>query len=89
LDKILIFLELREVDRGAGLQNIRTKGLIGKILQNKELAEVRRWRRGVAAFPLDCVDALRTFPVWAFHILGKGRSSQEGGILLWRAVEKV
>jgi len=45
-------------------------------------------RSEVAAFPVDGLDALRTFPVWAFHILSKGRSSQSGGIFLWKAVEK-
>jgi hypothetical protein len=45
---------------------------------------------GVAAVPLDCVeDALGTFPLCAFHILGKGCSSQECGIFLWKTVEKV
>lgn len=75
------------MDMGAWRQNIRTKELIGKMFPNKELREVRRL--GIAVFPLDCGDALRTFPVWAFHILGKGRSSQESEIFLWRSVEKV
>jgi len=57
---------------------------------------VRSWpefRSGDVGSPgfrsIVCVeDTLRTFPVWAFCILGKGCSSQEGGVFLWRAVEK-
>jgi hypothetical protein len=67
---------------GAGLQNLGTKGLTAKILRKKELAAV--WR-----VLIDWVgEALRTVPVWAFHILGQGCSSQGGGIFLWKAVEK-
>jgi hypothetical protein len=33
---------LRGIDMGVRRQNIRTKGVIGKILGNKELGEVRR-----------------------------------------------
>src|SRR5580692_1247617 len=58
---------------GVRRQNIRRKGVMGKILGNKELGEVRR---EVAAFPVDSLDARRTVPVWAFCFLSKGCSSQ-------------
>lgn len=69
-------------------QNLGTKGLTGKILRKKELAAIWRWR--VARIPIGWVgEAPRTVPVWAFHILGQGCSSQRGGIFLWKAVEKL
>ena len=87
LGKIFSFFGLREVDMGVRRQNIRTKGVIGKILGNKELGEVRR---EVAAFPVDSLDARRTVPVWAFCFLSKGCSSQFWGIFfggrLWKRV---
>jgi hypothetical protein len=58
MSKIFRFCELRGIDMGVWRQNIGTKGLAGKIFQNKELAEVR-----VAGFPLDLEDALGTFPI--------------------------
>ena len=84
VSKIFSFFGLREVDMGVRRQNIRTKGVIGKILGNKELGEVRR---EVAAFPVDSLDARRTVPVWAFCFLSKGCSSQFRGIFSG-AVEK-
>ena len=72
---------------GPSLQNLRTKGLMGKIFRNKELGEARRWR--VEVFSVACVEeTLGTVPLCAFCILGKGCSSQECGIFLWKAVEK-
>ena len=72
---------------GPSLQNLRTKGLMGKIFRNKELGEARRWR--VEVFSAGCVaEALGTVPLCAFCILGKGCSSQECGIFLWKTVEK-
>ena len=53
---------------------------MGKILGNKELGDVRS---EAGAFPVDGLDALRTVPVWAFHFLSKGCSSQFRGIFLW------
>jgi len=86
-DKILVFFELREVDRGPSLQNLRTKGLMGKIFRNMELGEASRWR--VEVFSVGCEEeTLGTVPLCAFCILGKGCSSQERGIFLWKAVEK-
>jgi hypothetical protein len=84
VSKIFSFFGLREVDMGVRRQNIRTKGVIGKILGNKELGEVRR---EVAAFPVDSLDARRTVPVWAFCFLSKGCSSQFRGIF-WRGLWK-
>jgi hypothetical protein len=73
---------------GPSLQNLRMKGLMGKIFRNKELGEASRWR--VEVFSVGCVEeALGTVPLCAFCILGKGCSSQERGIFLWKAVEKV
>jgi hypothetical protein len=69
---------------GVWRQNIGTKGLARKIFQDKELAEF-----GIAGLPLDAGNALCTFPLWAVYILGQGCSSQERGIFLWKAVEKV
>ena len=72
---------------GPPLQNLRTKGLMGKIFWNKELGEASRWR--VEVFSAGCVEeTLGTVPLCAFCILGKGCSSQECGIFLWKAVEK-
>ena len=60
---------------------------MGKIFPDKELGEASRWR--VAVFSVGCVEeALGTVPLCAFCILGKGCSSQECGIFLWKAVEK-
>ena len=60
---------------------------MGKIFRNKELGEARRWR--VEVFSVACVEeTLGTVPLCAFCILGKGCSSQECGIFLWKAVEK-
>jgi hypothetical protein len=84
LNKIFRFFELPGTGMRARRQNIGTKGLVGKILQTMELAGV-----GIAGFPLDEVDALRTLPVCAFCMLGQGCSSQELGIFLWKVVEKV
>jgi hypothetical protein len=84
LDKIFSFFGLRGIDMGVRRQNIRTKGVIGKILGNKELGEVRS---EVAAFLVDGLDALRTVPVWAFCFLSKGCSSQFRG-LFWRGLWK-
>jgi hypothetical protein len=74
------------MDMACELQNIRRKGLTGKIFRKKELAAV--FSRRVAMIPIDRVgETLRTVRVWAFHILGQGCSSQAGGIFLWKAVE--
>jgi hypothetical protein len=88
LDKIFRFFELRGMGMGAWRQNIGTKGLIGKILRNKELAGVGRLCL-TTGFPLAGMDAVRTVPLCAFCILGQGCSSQELGIFLWKVVEKV
>jgi hypothetical protein len=59
LRKIFPFFELREIEMGAWLQNIGTKEFVGRILQYKELGDVR-----IAGFRLDCLrDALVTFPL--------------------------
>ena len=58
MSKIFRFCELRGIDMGVWRQNIGTKGLVGKIFQDKELAEVR-----VAGLPLDVANAPRTFPI--------------------------
>jgi len=72
---------------GPPLQNLRTKGLMGKIFRHKELGEATRWR--VEVFSVGWVgETLGTVPLCAFCILGKGCSSQECAIFLWRAVEK-
>jgi len=71
---------------GLPLQDLRTKGLMGKIFRNKELGEARRCGRRV--FGRLCGETLGTVPLCAFCILGKGCSSQERGIFLWKAVEK-
>jgi len=72
---------------GAPVQNLRTKGVIVKIFRNKELGEASRLR--VEVFSVGCVEeTLGTVPLCAFCILGKGCSSQECGIFLWKAVEK-
>jgi hypothetical protein len=84
VSKIFSFFGLREVDMGVRRQNIRRKGVMGKILGNKELGEVRR---EVAAFPVDSLDARCTVPVRAFCFLSKGCSSQFRGIFSG-AVEK-
>ena len=71
---------------GPSLQNLRTKGLMGKIFRNKELGGASR--RRVEVFSVGCVEeTLGTVPLCAFCILGKGCSSQECGIFLWKAVE--
>ncbi len=72
---------------GPSVQNLRTKGLMGKIFRNKELRGPGGWR--IEVFSAGCVEeALGTVPLCAFCILGKGCSSQECGIFLWKAVEK-
>jgi hypothetical protein len=63
VDKIFSFFGLREIDRNARWQGIRRKGVIGKILGNKELGEVRR---EVAALPVDGLDVLRTVSSMGF-----------------------
>src|SRR5947208_15715202 len=87
ISKILIRLDLRELDRGAWRQNLGIKGLTAKIFQNKDLAEPQCGWDGMAASLLDAVDAGRTFPLCAFRILGQGCSSQEAGVLLCSSVE--
>ena len=47
---------------GPPLQNLRTKGLMGKMFRNKELGEARRWR--VEVFSAGCVEeTLGTVPL--------------------------
>jgi len=57
-DKIFRFFELRGSDMAAWRQNIGTKGLVGKILQRKKLADL-----GIAGLPLDAVNAPPTIPI--------------------------
>lgn len=54
------------------------KGVIAKIFERKELGEAPR----VEGISLEYLDTLCTFPVWAFHILGKGCPSQERGMVI-------
>ena len=81
--KILILLRLRGVDMPWSGQNPGSKGLRGKILRNKELAE----QRVVAAFASDWFGFGRTSPLCAVCILGQGCTSHAEGLFLWRAVE--
>jgi hypothetical protein len=57
--KILILLRLGGVDMPCSGQNLGSKGLRGKILRNKELAE----QRVVAAFASDWLGSGLTIPL--------------------------
>ena len=65
---------------------------MGKIFRHKELGKASKpasQQVTVEVFSVGCVEeALGTVPLCAFCILGKGCSSQECGIFLWKAVEK-
>jgi hypothetical protein len=52
-DKIFNLFALRGIDMRVSRQNIGNKGVVGKILWNKELALVLRgWNCGIDALPL-------------------------------------
>lgn len=73
----------------SGWQNIDSKWLAGKIFTNKGLGVLARPVGGRAGLAPDCFGLVGTVPLWAFPILGQGRSSHDWEIFLWRAVEKL
>jgi hypothetical protein len=67
-------------------QNPGSKGLRGKILRNKELAQV-----GLAAWVPNCFGVGRTIRLCAFYSLGQGCSSHAADFLfcaeLWKTAK--
>jgi hypothetical protein len=83
ISKILAFIELRSEIWVWDGQNIEPQGLARKILRNKELAP------GFAAVLASVLLGKQSsiFLVCSFCIPSKGRASQDGDFLLWKAVE--